>query len=174
MTWSKGFKTGLGVLLVGCVLALILFAKDIALSVRLHNRHARFVTSSGRPLITLFEDVPPNAKFREMAMHPRASRGAACKQNTGFLPRIMNALGLGTVVHAQPTCNTSACRECFVDVDVITCSECGLPGYYTDHWDEDPTAPYNRGYLVNGQTNSCTYDGCFCPLDECTNSNCTL
>jgi hypothetical protein len=142
-----------------CAAAMTLLKRDIPASSKLASRQTHFVTTSGLELATFFAGLPANANIREHMLHPTARKASGCRQNSGTLPRIINALGLQQTVYAQPLCN-----DCIFDAVMnYSCTECGY-GSYTD-WRQDYSSP--AGYRYNGEI-SCNTSGCGENMDECS------
>jgi hypothetical protein len=169
MILSKRFKTVFWQSFAICAVALILLEKDITRSIKLHSRQSRFVTSSGVLLTTFFAGLPPNEKIRESVLHPKRPEVPACQQSSGTVSRIMNALGLGQVVYAQPACDLS-CLGCAEDVQSIVCTECGT-GNFTKWYGGNFSQPAT-GHQCNGQIACGTNETCGYNYRECINANC--
>jgi hypothetical protein len=128
--------------------------------------HIRIADLSGAKLSSFFEGLPTNAKIREGLLHGKPSR-TACKQNAGVISRIMSALGLGNIVHAQnpctdPGCNAGGTSGCWVIVQNVVCTECGSgmkTAWYADFLN-------NRGWRETGSA-ACGNAVCGCNVNEC-------
>jgi hypothetical protein len=164
---AKGFCVPL---LGAAIIVLLLCFTEIARFPRLHNRHVEYVTSLGGGLSHFYDGLAPNpsviAHLRNNSVSlPRP----ACLSRPSAASRVMNALGIGEVVHAQNSCNTACVQACFYVLLPFGCSLDGECGYVGENDSEAPYSDINpQSYQANGpccqsgMTANCDYEYCGC------------